>query len=241
MNRIAFITDLHLVQDRLANQIDTKSNFLKIAETLESWKLDHIVCGGDLSYKEPYLKDAIFVKAILEKIGVSYDVICGNHDTAEDLASTFGYPIQQNEIYFHKVIGGRPCIFLDSNRGSISDQQCTWLKAKLKQSVSPLIFMHYPPFETGISFMDNNHQFKDKDKLLDILFSYEKTLSIFCGHCHAERLIQYKNLDVHITPSCFMQFDARAKDFQIYHKYPGYRIIEYDQGEILRTFINYLF
>jgi Icc protein len=241
LNRIAFITDLHLVLEGLANQIDTKANFLKLARSIGEWDIDHIICGGDLSFKEPRLEDVLFVKDILDQSKISYDVIRGNHDSSEDFQAVFGYQIEGQEIYFERIIAGRQCIFLDTKQGSISDRQCDWLQTVIEKDLNPLIFMHYPPVETGIRFMDTKHEFKDKEKVLDILSSAKKTLDIFCGHCHAERFIQYRNLNIHITPSAIMQVDERSEDFKIYHKFVGYRIIEYDNESNIRTFVKYLF
>jgi Icc-related predicted phosphoesterase len=241
LNRIAFITDLHIDQKNLAYGKDTVKNLKDLVISLQGWDLDHIVCGGDISLKEPRISDCKFLKENLDPTEVPYDVIKGNHDDSDDISDVFNYINRDGEIYYDKVIGGKHCIFLDTNQGSISDEQCEWLGQKLKLKDTPFIFMHYPPIETGILFMDHRHQFRDQTKVLDILSATDKTLHIFCGHCHAERFIQTANLNIHITPSAIQQIDERFQEYTPYHNHVGYRIIEFDNGGFLRTFVKYLF
>ncbi|WP_235298983.1 metallophosphoesterase family protein [Portibacter marinus] len=240
MNRVAIITDLHIKQNGLAYRTDTENNFYDLVAELKGWELDHIICAGDLSAKEALREDCIMVKTELDDLGVPYDVIRGNHDNALDISEVFGYEMQGGEVYFTKRVGDRSYIFLDTNEGTISDQQCEWLELQLQKPEEPFIVMHYPPMDSGIAYIDAKHEFKEPEKLLDILTGVGKRLNIFCGHCHSERLIQYKNLSVFITPSCIAQVDERDTNFKMYHDYVGYRIIE-DNGRSLRTFVKYLF
>ena len=238
--RVAIITDLHIKQGQFVNGVNTEQNFYDLVEELKSWNLDHVICAGDLSAKKPFREDCELVKSKLEELKVPYDIICGNHDDPRHISAVFNYDLNDGEVYYTRRIGESNYIFLDTNQGSISDKQCQWLSEELSRNINPYIVMHYPPLDSGIVYIDAKHEFKDTDKILRILTDYKKRINVFCGHCHSERLLQYKNLNVFITPSSIAQVDERDTNFKMYHDYVGYRIIE-ERNQSMRTFVKYLF
>ena len=67
----------------------------------------------------------------------------------------------------------------------LSDQQKDWLKQELtKIKGDQIIFIHHPPLQANVPYMDNNHALKDQEELQQILVTAAGEVHLFCGHYH---------------------------------------------------------
>ena len=246
MHKVGFITDLHIGEDGKAFEVNTLQNFDLLLSEIQKWKLDHLIIGGDLCFRNPVRKVYTIIHEKLEATKIPYSVIVGNHDDCEMLVDGFHlsayYHPETNELYFIKKIGSRVFIFLDTKKGTISEVQLSWLEKELEllKESKPVIIMHYPPVLGGVPHMDSNYFLENKDEVVRVLAKYPGNLLVFTGHYHVEKSINFSNLQVFITPSCFVQIDQQEAEFKPDHHRPAYRIIDFFDDGTLHTSVHYL-
>ena len=241
--RIVQITDLHVGQEGQETQgVDVRANFLKVRDAVQSLNPDYLIISGDLCFDNGEIPVYNWIKPHLDNLKIPYDIISGNHDDSVMLAEAFGLEafLDNKELFFHKRLGHKEVLFLDTSIGIVSEKQLKWLKTKLDSlNQDVIIFMHHPPLYAGVPFMDANHSLQNKPAVQEILFDYEHCITIFTGHYHVEKTICKRNVVVHITPSCFFQIDQHSEKFKVDHHRIGLREISYENGSIMST-VRYL-
>lgn len=234
--RIAILSDLHIAgKDEIPFGVDTRANFLSVLDLAIGDEPDLIILGGDQSYRDGDREVYLWIKKQLEKKGVPYRVISGNHDNPAALREVF-HPdkqIQDNEFYYTETINGKELIFCDSTTGTLSERQWSWLKEKIEESkVEAFIFMHHPPFNCGVPYMDNNHPFHQMEEFAKLISSTDKNLCFFCGHYHCEKTVIRNNATVFISPSTFFNLNDRQVEFEIQHNIPSFRRLIIEDGKV---------
>ncbi len=233
------ITDLHIAAlGTKANVVDTLSNFNQILErVVADEQADLIVISGDICYQDPVEDVYHHVKSMLDSQPFDYKVIGGNHDDSKLISKIFTGEECAEYYYDYKEI-----IFLDTVLGSMSVKQWQWLEEKLDnhQGTKVYIFMHHPPRKSMVPHIDDRYAFTQIDEFNDLLDKYSHlSFYIFTGHYHVERSIQYKNCNLFITPSCFLQIADTSPEFIVDHYVPAYRRIVLDDDLFLST-VKYL-
>ena len=240
--KIIQLTDLHLeLKEETAFGVDTRANFLKILDVILKCRADHLIITGDICFQEGDQEIYDWLKDQLDQQPMSYDLIPGNHDSSVQMAHTFGYDalLRNEEFYYAKRLGKSCCIFLDSSRGEHSKAQLNWLERQLKQfDQQVLVFMHHPPVEGGVPFMDSKYPLRDREKVMEILQSHPFPVAVFCGHYHADKTILCGNVMVQITPSCFFQIDSQYEDFKVDHHQIAFREIIIEE-DLVRSELRY--
>ena len=240
--RIFQITDLHIGgAGEKPFDVDVRANFLRILETLKSHNFDLLVISGDLCYQDGEAAIYRWIRQELEQSGLPYCIIPGNHDDDQLLIEHFGLPASYcDSFFFHLPTPAPPTVFLNSGKGHVAPAQTKQLEAYLKGIAGPVcLFMHHPPLPMGVPYMDQNHAMRECDDLLDVLTKHPYPISIFTGHYHVDKSLRWKNLDIHITPSCFFQINWRKEQFEVDHHNCAFRWIDWD-GEYLRHGLLYL-
>ena len=241
--RIVQITDLHVGQEGEDTYgVDVRANFLNVLDAVRKRQPHHLVLSGDLCYRDgdPGIYQWIFEK--VEALGIPYDIISGNHDDPVMMANAFGrsHLLKGGELYFFKELDGRPALFLDTTTGVVSERQQAWLREQLQRiGQEAIIFMHHPPLEGGVPFMDSRHALRNRGEVQSIFLSHPYNVNIFTGHYHVEKAIRKKNILVHITPSCFFQIGQESEEFQVDHYRIGLRVINWENG-VMMNGVHYL-
>jgi len=241
--RIVQITDLHInLNEETVNGVNTKANFLKTLDDALKIGFDMLVLTGDLCFSDGDLEAYKWVKSRLENHGIeNCYVIGGNHDDASLLASVFGGEVKSGELYFFMEPN---FIFLDTIKGYCSEEQLEWFKAKIKQikDHNPVIFMHHPPFKSGVPHMDRKYAFEQSEIFAGICKQNPLSSYVFCGHYHNEISIVQGGINMFITPATYLQIYMFAEDFAVDHRIPGYRIIELNEKiDELKTTVRYVY
>lgn len=234
--RIIQITDLHIGKDGEDTYfVDVRENFRRILLETKSLNPDYLVISGDLCYHQGEKEVYDWIRPQIESLGFPYEVMAGNHDHSETLAHAFGRQLEYSPdgLYYARQWQGQTVLFMDSAPHQIFGPQLAWLKSQLDQLSGDLtLFIHHPPTLVGTPFMDLNHALKNREPLLEILSTYPHPVSIFCGHYHVERTVRWKNLSIHVTPSCFFQIDSYSKEFLVDHYQIALREIQMEEGRL---------
>ena len=217
--RIAQITDLHiLLPGRLLQRRVDTGHYLREAVT----KLrglnpapDALLISGDLV--ESGMSDEYgYLRSLLAPIDFPYFVIPGNHDERAALRRAFGdHPYLPKKGFLQYAIDDYPVrlIGLDTvisgkTEGELCAERLAWLNGKLHEvpEKPTLIFMHHPPFTTGIAHMDQ-WGFRNPDAFAAVVRAHPQIERIVCGHVHRPIQARFAGTLAVTCPSTAHQID----------------------------------
>lgn len=241
---LILIADVHLAETPSDSfGVDTLLNFDRVLQRVAAHRPDHVVLMGDYSLKAPKRKDVQFIRAKLRELNLPFSLIPGNHDRSFDVAEAGDkqHQLIDGEIYFKGRFEDYDTFFLDTAQAFMREAQIHWLKRELAASdKQKLVFMHHPPIQMGVPFMDNKHAFKDPDhRVYDTLFEGPNPIHVFSGHYHTARSTHVGRHSVHLCPSTYFQLNPMQKEFGVSHAMPGIRHVELI-GEQVRTWIEFI-
>lgn len=194
---IAQITDTHISTPGSVND-----RYFRTPEHLEravahlnrlAPRPDVVLATGDLVERgEP--EEYARLRAILDRLAMPLYVIPGNHDSREHLARAFadrGYLPTRGE-FLHYTVEEWPVrlVGLDTQvpgqpGGALCPERLAWLDARLGEAPArpTLVFMHHPPFVTGLAAMDGMG-LEGKEALAAVIRQHPQVERIACGHVH---------------------------------------------------------
>lgn len=193
---IAQITDTHIKAGaKLAyRKVDTAQGLTECVAHLNALSPapDVVVMSGDLT-DFGKLEEYRIARPILDSLAMPYYIIPGNHDEREAFRQAFadhaylprsGYlnfaieDLSVRLIGLDTVVDGQPY-------GELCQERLDWLDAVLAQQRDrvTLIFMHHPPFVTGIRHMDWQNC-RNAKALGEIVVRNTQVQMILCGHVH---------------------------------------------------------
>lgn len=210
---IAQITDTHIkLPGKLAyRKVDTAAMLAACVAEVAALDPapDVILMTGDLvdfGTREEY----DHLKSLLAPLRVPIFVIPGNHDSREGMRQAFGAQgYLPAEGFLHYVVEGWPLrlVALDtlvpgSGGGDLCDERLSWLDKTLAAAPGKptLIFMHHPPFPTGIGHMDKIG-LRARMRFADIVAGHPQIQAILCGHLHRTIQSQVGGRRVTTSPS----------------------------------------
>ena len=215
---ITQISDMHLRDDGilLKQRVDTEAALDAAIDHINSWERapDAVLATGDLVQKA-VRQDYGNFRRKLDRLKAPYYVITGNHDDRAMMRETFGDHgyLPQDGDFLQYVIEGFPLrlIALDTliegeNNGEICAARRQWLADRLAEEPDrpTFIFMHHPPFLTGVDFLDK-YKFKGGEALEDIVKQHSQVVWIACGHLHRHIQAQWGGTIASIAPSVAYQ------------------------------------
>ncbi len=238
------LTDLHIAREGAdSSGIDVRGNFLRGLERAVELRPDAVVVSGDLCMDVGDAEIYDWVFAQLRGLPMPFFTIPGNHDDSAMMAQHIDYQRVSSffEGCFAAQVAGHRLIFLNSERGFLTDEKLAWLDARLAETdLLALVFIHYPPLLTGAKFMDTNYPMAVEWRrgFQKCVFRHPAPVSVFCGHYHAARTVCLKNMTVHVAPSTYFQIDPLVETFAIDHYRPGFRWIALE-GERVQSSVHY--
>jgi Icc protein len=239
---IAQISDLHVAREGTDfRTVDTRANLLRVLADVDDHAPDYIVLSGDLCADKGDPAIYRWVKEKVEALGIPYFVMAGNHDESPMLATEFGVSslLHDGELYYRQELSGEPAIFADTARARMSDTQFEWFAGQIRGGVR-LVFTHHPPIPVGVRYMDANYPFRQMDQMRSLLDDVKHPTAVFCGHYHADRVVQRGAVSVFVTPSLAFQIDPDKDDLVVDHRVPSWRKITVNAGSVI-TAVRYLF
>ncbi len=210
---IAQITDTHIkAPGRLSyGKVDTSQNLEQCISHINalSPRPDVVLVTGDIAdfgRPEEYRQAGL----LLSQLTMPYFVIPGNHDLPDAMRIEFSeHSYLPVDGFVHYVIEDYPVrmIGLDTQvigkpYGLMCQERLTWLEQQLL--VDPerptLVFMHHPPFETGIEHMDVQNC-RNGGALGELVRQHAQVKYILCGHVHRQIEIAWYGTLAAIGPS----------------------------------------
>ena len=221
---IAQITDMHLRAEGqlLFDRIDTGGYLERaVAHVL---KLDPapdvVLMTGDLveaGKPEEYAR----LRRLIAPLKMPVYLIPGNHDAREPLRAAFadeGYFPEAGFLQY--VVDDFPVrmIALDTlvegkGHGEMCAERLGWLEARLAESEKPtVVFMHHPPFDTGITYFDGHKLNVGHERLAAIVGGHPQVERVMCGHVHRPIQVRFAGTVASTAPSTAHQATLNLHD-----------------------------
>jgi 3',5'-cyclic-AMP phosphodiesterase len=168
---------------------------------------DIVVVSGDL-VDFGKLEEYEHFRSLMAPLAVRYVVLPGNHDERNAMRRAFPdqcFPAE-GPLNARVFANDLHILLLDSTvparpHGILSDETLRWLDAELREhSARPtLIFLHHPPFLTGIRHMDVQN-LRNAAALARVLQGHQQVRLLAAGHVHRIVLALFEGVPAVIAP-----------------------------------------
>lgn len=211
---------------------------------------DAVIVTGDLAADgRPEEYDAL--RALLARLPMPYFLIPGNHDDRANLRAAFPAQPWSDSEFLHYTVEHAPLrlVALDTvipgaPGGRLCPRRLDWLAARLEEAPDrpTVIFMHHPPFVTGISHMDRMG-LEDSTGLARIVSRHPHLVRILCGHIHRAIQTTLAGVPVSVAPSTCFQVELRLADIPgiaLTREPPAYQLHSFDPAGVLVSHTAYV-
>jgi Icc protein len=211
--RIAQISDLHIKPPgSLAyGRVDTAKALERCVAVLNEFRPapDLVVISGDL-VDTPLAVEYDYLKRLLTALELPFTGIPGNHDSRELMREAFplaGYASASGPLNQKIGLGELDLVLLDSSvpgkpHGELDASTLEWLDTTLASCTDrpALLFLHHPPFRTGIWHMDRQILINAGD-FAPIVRRHPRVQLVAAGHVHRTALTMFAGVPATICPA----------------------------------------
>ncbi|SEA68391.1 phosphodiesterase [Rubrimonas cliftonensis] len=208
--------------------------------------VDAVVVSGDLTdagEPEAYGRFRELTAAIRAPIFV----IPGNHDLRAPLRAAFGLAGDAAApVDFAADVGALTLVGLDTSvpgaaHGAVSAAQVAWLDETLggQPDRPALLFLHHPPFTTGLDFMDAIG-LRDAEALEAAVRRHPRVRLVACGHVHRAMATVWAGRPAVIAPAPThsARIDLRADAVASFDLDPGAVMVHRWRGDALVSHVS---
>jgi Icc protein len=210
---IAQISDLHIKPPgALAyGRVDTAKALERCVAALNEFKPrpEMVVISGDLA-DTPAPEEYEHLKRLLAPLDLPFVCIPGNHDSREHMRTAFprqAHVCAAGPLNQRIEIGALDLVLLDSSvpgkpHGDLEAPTLRWLDATLASAPDrpALLFLHHPPFKTGIWHMDRQN-LRNARELAPIIRRHPRVQLIAAGHVHRATMTMFAGVPATICPA----------------------------------------
>lgn len=217
--RVLQISDFHLRGDgKLSFRVVDTPKCLEVAARHIlglAQKPDVMVITGDLADSGDEHAYRMLYEAF-SPLNVPIYAVPGNHDRRdrmrailrgwcpdnEETAPWMCYAVERDEVRLLMMDSMSP----GSHSGHVPDVCAAWLEKELmrRPGVPALLFMHHPPFLTGMGAMDEPYE---NVSLLRSVLEKAPWVRLCCGHMHRSIFTQWAGVMALSAPAASMQID----------------------------------
>src|SRR6516164_5428560 len=208
---IAQISDLHIkpVGQRAYQRVDTAAAAARCIKELNRFlpRPDFVVIFRDL-VDSPSKEAYYHLLALLSPLEIPFAAVPGTHDDRVMRAALpGGYARPSGALHSLRAIGHVDVVLLDSTTpgrdyGTLGAESLAWLAGVLAASPSrpALLFIHHPPFVTGIRHMDVQN-LRDAGELAAVVQRHPRVRLVAAGHVHRATLTNFVGTSATICPA----------------------------------------
>ena len=214
MTLVAQITDMHIRPSgkKAYGVVDTEAMLRAAVSSLlaGSRQPDMVIGSGDLT-DCGLIEEYELLRDILSPLPMPVYLIPGNHDRRENLRQVFGGEgyLPMNSEFLHYTVEDQPLrlIALDTvvpgkGHGEMDAARLAWLDARLREQPDrpTFIFMHHPPFPTGLQHMDSINC-RNSPAMAELVRRHPNIERVACGHHHRSIQIRWAGTIGSVAPS----------------------------------------
>src|ERR1700730_5054463 len=210
---IAQVSDLHIKPPGVLayGRVDTASALERCVAALNEFtpKPDLVVISGDLA-DTPTAEEYEYLRRLLAPLKLPFVGIPGNHSARSRVRAAFpraAYAFPTGALNQSVEIGGLDLVLLDSSvpgnpHGELDAPTLQWLEVTLASSPGrpALLFLHHPPFKTGIWHMDRQNLI-NAGELAPVVRRHPRVQLIATGHVHRAALTMFAGVPATICPA----------------------------------------
>ena len=208
---IAQMTDMHVKPEGVLTfgTVDTAACLARSVDHLNELRPDVVLVTGDLA-SDGRPQEYATLRQILSRLAAPAYLIPGNHDDRANLRAAFPDHrlLHEGGAFAHYVVEGWPVrlVGLDTTvpgeaGGLMCEARLAWLDAQLAAApeAPTVIFMHHPPFRTGIGYMDALG-LANSEAMGAIIRRNKQVERILCGHVHRPVQVRWCGTLASIAP-----------------------------------------
>jgi 3',5'-cyclic AMP phosphodiesterase CpdA len=209
---IAQISDLHVKPRGVLayDRVDTAAALTACVRELNRFAPapDLVVASGDL-VDDADLEEYDHLRELLRPLQAPLAVIPGNHDARAPLRAAFPDQPYAATAALNLIVpvGPLDIVLVDSSvpgepHGRLDEQTLAWLDRTLAASLTrpALLFLHHPPFLTGIAHMDADN-LRNAADLEATLRRRPRVRLVAAGHVHRAVLTSFAGIAATICPA----------------------------------------
>jgi 3',5'-cyclic-AMP phosphodiesterase len=241
---LAQLTDSHIGAD-WGGSLDPAASLAAVVDAVRAMPdpPDAVIVTGDLTNDGAPEQYAV-VREQLERLGIPYHVLAGNHDHRVALRAAFGLDgADEDPVRYRADQGPLRLIALDTtipgeSGGALGDGQLEWLSATLADAPATptVIAMHHPPLLTGVPAWDETAiDLAAVDALARLLQRHDQVLAIAAGHLHRMLVGELTGRPVIVIPSTYMQseLDWSCERFVLVPEPPAFALHALRDGRLI--------
>jgi Icc protein len=228
---IAQISDLHIkAPGTLAyGKVDTAGALQRCVAALNAFlpRPDLVVVSGDLA-DTPTPGEYEHLRQLLAPLEIPFVGIPGNHDARAMMRAAFPEQGWAPTGALDQIVsvGGLDLLLLDSSvagqpHGELEAETLQWLDDALASSSTrpALLFLHHPPFRTGIEHMDVQ-DLCNAEELAPIIQNHPRVKLVAAGHVHRATLTLFAGVPATICPAPNHAVDLDLGELRV----PSFRV-----------------
>jgi 3',5'-cyclic-AMP phosphodiesterase len=209
---IAQVSDLHIKPVGMCayQRVDTAAALVRCVKELNRFapRPDLVVISGDL-VDAPSSSAYEHLVQLLTPLEIPFAAVPGNHDDRDLMRAALPdrYARQGGALNSLRAIGDVDVVLIDSvtpgrDYGTLERETLMWLETVLGAApIRPaLLFMHHPPFATGIEHMDVQN-LRNAGELAAILQRHRRDRLIAAGHVHRAVATSFAGASATICPA----------------------------------------
>lgn len=212
-----------------------------------------MIASGDLT-DHGRAEEYELLREILSELKTPAFVIPGNHDRREVLLKAFAvedYMPAPDAPFVHYAIEKFPLrlVGLDTSvpehhHGMMCEERLRWLDATLgaRPDTPTLIFMHHPPFRTGVNWMDASGLHGGR-RMEEVVRRHRQVVRVACGHIHRPIHVAWAGTIASTSPSTCHQVPldlAGGDGFEFAMEPRAVQLHVWDEGYGLVSHLSYV-
>jgi 3',5'-cyclic-AMP phosphodiesterase len=217
---IAQISDTHLRGDGTPmhdniNPAETLADCIAHINRLHP-RPDVVLATGDL-VDRGLSDDYAVLRPILDRLQMPVYVIPGNHDDRTAMRDAFGERdylpndrafLQYTIEHYPLRLIGLDTLLAGKVHGGLCQDRRRWLVERLaeQQEKPTVVFMHHPPFASGIHFLDEP-VFEGAQEVSEIIRAHPQVRQVLCGHIHRAIHLNWAGTCAAVAPSTVYQMN----------------------------------
>ena len=209
---VAQFSDLHIkpVGMRAYRRVDTAAALARCVKELNRFtpRPDLVVISGDL-VDAPSPSAYQHLLQLLAPLEIPFAAVPGNHDDRDLMRAALpgGYAHQSGALNSLRALGAVDVVLIDSvtpgrDYGTLEHETLAWLETVLAAAPRrpALLFLHHPPFVTGIEHMDVQN-LRNAGELAAIVQRHRRARLVAAGHVHRAVATRFAGASATICPA----------------------------------------